>query len=370
MSAELTFGTYFARHAGYFGGEGFAANGWRNFAPLVGRDSVFAIPFISSLAANSYQWSYGCGGGTFTSAGGIGTTADFAANPQNGIFTLLFGSYFGDWNVQNNFLRAPLCASTPALTSCWAGRPNWFFHHMALGENIGYSTITTQNNADPGIYQPANYGARGVYVALMGDLTLRTDYIKPATNLAISAPADSGAFLTWTASPDADVIGYYVYRADSLYGYYQRLSGMLTATDYHDAAPAPDGLKYYMVRPVKLQATPSGAYYNLGVGITDTSTVSFPVPPLQVATVAPRIELSVFPNPAQNYLNANVSADAPGIVTMYVVDVTGRVSDICTRQLNKGNNYYALNISNMASGTYTLVVKDGDNVIVKKWVKL
>ena len=355
---------------GYFSGEGFAANGWRNFAPLVGMDSVFAIPFISSLVTSSYQWAYGCGGGTFTSAGGIGATSDFAANPENGIFTMLFGSYFGDWNVPDNFLRAPLCASTPALTSCWAGRPNWYMHHMALGENIGYSALLTQNNPDPGLYQPANYGAQGVYVALMGDLTLRTDYIKPASNLAITAIADSGATLTWTASPDAGVIGYYVYRADTLYGYFQRLSGMLTTTTYYDLLPGTNGLKYYMVRPVKLQSTPSGGYYNLGIGITDTATVSFASLTLSVASLAPMVEVALSPNPAQNYLNAKVSSDMPGVAMMYMVNEMGQTVERSTRQLNKGSNYYSLNTAGMAPGVYFLVVKTGDATTTKKWVKL
>ena len=269
---------------GYFGGEAFAANGWRNFPPLVGRDSVEVIPFISSLATSSYQWAYGCGGGSFTSAGGIGATTDFAANPVNGIFVMLFGSYFGDWNVQDDFLRAPLCASTPALTNCWAGRPNWFFHHMALGENIGYSALLAQNNA--GLYQPTGYGNQFIHVALMGDLSLRTDYINPISNLVVTAPLTGGALLTWVLSPDPAVIGYYVYRADSVYGYYQRLNTTMltsTTTTYHDLTSTA-GLKYYMVRPVKLQSTPSGGYYNLGIGITDTVTIAVSVLGIRYST--------------------------------------------------------------------------------------
>lgn len=139
-------------------GEAFAASGWRNFAPLLTRDSTAST---SSLIAdmsgsNSYQWAYGCGPGWFTSAAGIGTTNDYAANNVNGIFMMLFGSYFGDWNSQNSFLRAPLCAGVPALTNCWAGRPHWYFHHMALGENIGYDARICQNNT---IYIPGYYGS-------------------------------------------------------------------------------------------------------------------------------------------------------------------------------------------------------------------
>ncbi|MBC7555255.1 MAG: fibronectin type III domain-containing protein, partial [Taibaiella sp.] len=220
---------------GVFSGsnEAFASCGWRNFPPLVGRDSFGALPFISSLNTGSYQWAYGCGGGSFSSAGGIGTTADFASNNVNGIFTMLFGSYFGDWNVQNNFLRAPLCANVPALTSCWAGRPYWYFHHMALGENIGYSAWITQKN-DGYFYGTPSYGTQMVHIALMGDLTLRTDYIKPARNLAITKTAKHGAMLSWSASGDGGVIGYYVYRATSEFGNYQRISGMTAGTTFSD----------------------------------------------------------------------------------------------------------------------------------------
>ena len=352
---------------GYFGGEAFAANGWRNFAPLVGRDSVYAIPFISSLAGASYQWAYGCGGGSFTSAGGIGATTDFVANPENGIFTMLFGSYFGDWNVQDNFLRAPLCSSTPALTNCWAGRPNWFFHHMALGENIGYSAWLTQNNSGV-LYNPTGYGNTFIHVALMGDLTLRADYIKPPSNLVITAPAHSGATLSWTASPDPAVIGYYIYRADSVYGYFQLISSMLTTTTFHDIT-GHNGLKYYMVRPVKLQSTPSGGYNNLGIGITDTATVSY-ASSLEVATIEPALDLTLFPNPASNYLDVTINTSDQAIATIYIVNEAGQSFSKAIKQLKQGDNTYSLNIANLAPGVYTLVVKTGDNTLVKKWVKI
>jgi Secretion system C-terminal sorting domain len=356
---------------GYFSGEGFAANSWRNFAPLVNKDSISVVgsgALISTLAASTYQWAYGCGGGNFSGAGGIGSTTDFAANPVNGIFTMLFGSYFGDWNVTNNFLRAPLSSSNPALTCCWAGRPNWFFHHMALGDNIGYSAMLTQNN-DGTLYQPGNSGANWVHIALQGDLTLRTDYIKPITSLVITKPYHSGAILNWTASPDPAVIGYYVYRADSLYGYYQRLNAsMLTTTTYHDLLAGSNGLKYYMVRPVKLQSTPSGNYYNLGVGVYDTATVSFSTTAI-AAVSQPSVNLTLFPNPAQNYLNVIVNTEAPEVVTMYVVNEMGQTFSIVTKELQSGDNKYSLNISAFAPGMYTLVVRNGENSVVKKWVK-
>lgn len=355
---------------GFFSGEAFASNGWRNFAPLVGADSLTVTPsaFISSLAASSYQWGYATGGGSFTSASGIGSTTDFTTNPVNGIFIVAFGSYFGDWNVTNSFLRAPLCSSTPALTNCWAGRPNWFFHHMALGDNIGYSAKLTQNNIT--LYTPANYAAGGVHVALMGDPSLRTDYIQPARNLMLSSPFHSGVTINWTASADPAVIGYYIYRADSAYGYYQRINATMTSsttTTYHDFTGT-SGLKYYQVRPVKLQTTPSGKYYNLGVGVIDTVTASFG--PLETVNVVPEVSISVFPNPAQNYLNVTVNSTSSLVASMYMVNEAGAQFMPATKQLLPGDNRYALNIGDMAPGVYFLIVNTGTNTVVKKWVKL
>ncbi len=352
---------------GYFGGEAFAGNGWRNFPPLVGRDSVQALPFISTLASSPYQWAYGCGGGSFTSAGGIGTTANFASNPVNGIFTMLFGSYFGDWNVQDNFLRAPLCSNPPALTNCWAGRPHWFFHHMALGENIGFSANLSQNNSSIYPIYPNN-GANQIHSGLMGDLSLRTDYIKPVLNVNATNLTTGGAIINWTASPGAGVLGYYIYRADSAYGYYTRLNAtMVSGTTYSDPT-ASLGLKYYMVRPVKLQTTPSGGYYNLGVGVTDTITITNST--LQVSSVQPVMNISLFPNPAQSNLNVAINTDNGCVATMYVVNAQGQVFDRVTKQLKAGNNQYTLSVSDLAAGVYQMVVIAGDTRVVKEWLKL
>jgi hypothetical protein len=354
---------------GGFSGEAFAANGWRNFPVLVGSNNIQQIDFITSLNDSTYQWAYGCGGGTFTSAGGIGSTSDFTSNHVNGIFTMLFGSYFGDWNVQNNFLRAPLCADVPALTSCWAGRPNWFFHHMALGENIGYATRLTQDNA--GLYTPTGYGAEFVHVALMGDLTLRTDYIKPVGNITISAPANGGAKITWHSSPDTAVIGYYAYRADSVYGFYQRISNQLTDTLYYDTAGGNTGFKYYMVRPVKLQSTPSGTYYNLGIGITDTFTVSYPTHHGSgvAQTTMLDYDISLFPNPAHQKLFVEITSVINSNIIMSITDITGRRLTANNYVLKVGKNTIQLPVNNLTPGAYLLNISGESGTKTIKWLK-
>lgn len=349
---------------GAFNGEAFAANGWRNFPPLVGTGKVQALPFIATLNDSSYQWAYGCGGGTFTSASGVGSTTDFTTNNVNAIFTMTFGSYFGDWNTPNNFLRAPLCSNIPALTNCWAGRPNWFVHHMSLGENIGYSTLVTQNNT---LYSPANYGVNFVHVALIGDLTLRTDYIKPPANLVITSVAGGSAVITWQPSPDAGVSGYYVYRADSLFGNYQLLNAVSASSTFTDSFGI-SGLKYYMVRPVKLTQTPSGTYYNLGIGITDTATVKLFYHTSVPAVVAP-MAVQLYPNPVKDHLNLIINATATSKATIKISNITGQTLLTSNTQLINGKNTFGFDVQKFAPGTYIISINVGAEVKSLKWVK-
>lgn len=355
---------------GAFSGEAFAANGWRNFPGMIGRNNIVSADLISTMNDSAYQWSYGCGGGSYTSCSGVGVSNDFTGKKYKGIFTMLFGSYFGDWDNQNNFLRAPLCAPEPALASCWAGRPNWFLHHMALGENIGYSTLLTQTQGGT-TYPPAGYMSQAVHIALMGDGSLRTDYIKPAGNMSLSPVTDKGVTLNWTASPDAGVIGYYVYRTDSLYGTYTKLSNLVVGTSFKDTV-GKNGLHYYMVRPCKLQQTPSGTYYNLGLGISDTATVSFPKPVSvrEMATLQP--EMRCFPNPAGELLTVHLNTNGNrGAALLRLMDVSGRLISEQMLQADKEEISYTLDLSALTAGNYLITVQcSGGVTLVEKLVKL
>lgn len=251
---------------GYFSGEAFAASAYKNFGPLVGPGNVTANDYLSTLTGNSYLWSYGCGGGSYTSAGGIGSTTDFTTSNTEGVFTMLFGSYFGDWDSQNNFLRAPL-AQGKTLTNVWSGRPHWQFHHMGLGENIGYDVRDSQNNSS--LYF-ASYAGRFIHLALMGDPTLRNDIIAPVSNV-VATTVGANCNITWTASPDV-VLGYYIYmKNDTMTDYVRLNQNIITGTSYTDPCLLYPGIYTYMVRAILLQLSPSGTYYNLSTGVADTA---------------------------------------------------------------------------------------------------
>jgi hypothetical protein len=200
-------------------------------------------------------------------------TDDWVTNDVQSVFTMFLGSYFGDWDSQNNFLRAALGSSSYTLTSVWAGRPHWFFHHMGLGEPIAHSTLLSQNNGNGGLYSAANTGSREVHVALLGDPTLRMHPVLPVSQFT-ATHSSSGVSLAWSASPDAGVVGYHVYRASSTAGPFTRLTpeNPVTATSLSDTVSL--GTHTYMVRAVKLQRSAGGTYFNASQGIFVTATAS------------------------------------------------------------------------------------------------
>ena len=248
--------------------DAFSQNAWRGFGPLVHPDNVQALDYFGTLGSQSYLWSYGCGGGWFTGANGVGDTPDFQSTQVQTVFTILFGSYFGDWDNQNNFLRAPL-ASGRTLTNFWAGYPNWYFHHMGLGETIGYGAVLSQNNGG-GHYEPANWQAGRVHMALMGDPTLRMHVVAPPTNVNVVSTVGTSATVSWTASAEP-VLGYHVYRyVNAAQGWQRRTTTPVTGTSFTDNTTGLAGNVRYMVRALKLENTYSGSYYNLSQGAFGT----------------------------------------------------------------------------------------------------
>ncbi len=300
--------------------EGFSQNGYKNFSALVGRNNIAKADYFSQLSYNTsssgtYLWSYGCGAGNYTSASGIGSSSNFASDSLSSVFTMLFGSYFGDWNYSNAFLRSAL-ASGNTLTNAWAGRPNCFYQHMAMGENIGYSTLLTQNNA--GLYLGNSlYGFvnRLVSVNLMGEPSLRNNYILAPLNLTISSTGVSNT-LNWNAG--GSEIGYNIYRrySDST-NFFKLNSDIITATNYTDNALTIPGTVYYYVKAVEKRVSPSGTYDNESLGLrTAGAAVTVGVNENATAFIS-----EVYPNPFTN----SITISGNNILKLEILSYNGAI---------------------------------------------
>ena len=310
---------------GWFSGEAFAASGWRNFAALVGPANIQTGDYFGTLnvpSGGGHAWSYGCGGGNFSGAGGIGSTTDFAVSQNRGVFTMLFGSYFGDWDSTDNFLRAAL-AQGWTLSNAWAGRPHWSFHPMGMGETIGTSARWSQNDTTAG-----GFGGRSIHVALMGDPTLRQHVIAPAGALLVS-DAWPMANLSWTASSDP-VAGYHVYRAATAAGPFTRLTTTPVANTQWTDPQALTGSSTYMVRAARIEQAPSGSYWNLAQGVFATVVLpSAPAAHTSYGAGCHGVQLSASPAPVStatagtlvSYTIAGIPETAPGSGTYFGITI-------------------------------------------------
>jgi len=282
--------------AGDFGGEAFAASGYRAFETFVGpgntieanvQDNAAAAErWISVLATGRYLWAYGCGGGDYTSISQLGThgiyndvwSIDVVSQDAGAVFLMLYGSHFGEWDASDDFMRSFLATSSVGLAACLSGRPHLFMHHIGLGEPLGFSMRVSMNNRTLYVTQ-TNAFTRGVHLGLMGDPSLRMDTVAPAGSLQATAGA-GGVNLTWTASADATA-GYYIYRSSNPKGPFTRLTGSpVTSTSFTDTTGS--GTLNYMVRALKLQVTPSGSYSNLSQGVFASITTGMATGPISV----------------------------------------------------------------------------------------
>ncbi|MCX8079928.1 MAG: PKD domain-containing protein [Bacteroidia bacterium] len=336
---------------GYFNGEAFAANGWRNFSSLVGPGNVSNADYFTTMSSSFRLWSYGCGGGSYTSAAGIGSTANFTSSNLQGVFTILFGSYFGDWDVPDNFLRAPLCQGK-MLTCFWAGRPHWWLHHMGLGENIGYSVRITQNNQINGTYFPGGLYNGGVHVALMGDPTLRNRMVKPPGNVTATF-VNHNAIINWSPSTQTNVIGYHIYmKNDSANAYVLLNASPVTGNSYTHHCQPYQATYTYMVRALTLENSWSGTYYNLSQGIIDTAYHSSPTTiyanPTVISTPTPNVfQFSCTSAGSYNYqwhFGNGISSTVQNTVHTYSANGTYVATLVVTNACNSKTFTFTINV--------------------------
>ncbi len=347
-----------------------SAGAWRSFSPMLGAANlqnmntcyggVGCIAFIDSLSSNNYSWAYMGGGGSDTSMGtDVFTSSQCIQNSINTVFMQMYGSYFVEWNngglhLPNNLLRAPLASNGTTLATMWTGRvPFWYFHHMGLGETIGYGTMVSQNNLST--YDLGSVPtARAIHIALMGDPSLRQHIVEPVTNVS-AVQNITAADITWSASSEANS-GYHIYRANTINGNFVRInSSPVLQTNFTDANPI-SGNNVYMVRALKLETVPSGTYYNMSEGIFDSVAVII----TSTKKIIADADVQLLPSPANNFINVTAGNFVIDVVT--VLDVNGNV----VLQNFSHSKQMTIHISELSSALYVAKIFSGNQIFYRK----
>ncbi len=319
-----------------------AATGYRNFSTMFGANNIIDTDYFSSMNSGSYLWSYGAGSGNGSSAVGIGTTNDFTSSNLQNIFTLLFGSQFGNWAFENNFLRAPL-ASGQTLVSCYAGNPPFALHHMSMGYTIGDGLLATQNNPND-IYLP--YGPGLISTALMGDPTLRMHMVEAPSNLQVSNNSNS-VNLNWSSPTNETIVGYNIYRSSSINGTFQKINNnTITGTSFVDSSPL-SGDNFYLLKSLKIETSGSGSYYNLSLGILGNTNFTGS----GGETTPPVATLSTTSNSVNSNFNVtiNFSENISGLSLSDFNISNGNLSN-----LTGSNSSYSLTVSTINEGNISI----------------
>ncbi|MEI7977583.1 MAG: T9SS type A sorting domain-containing protein [Bacteroidota bacterium] len=336
-----------------------SSTGYNNFSTLIKSDSIFNNrDYMVSQKNGSYLWSFGCGAGSYTSCNGIGNTTNFVNDSFKNIFTMLSGSYFGDWDIANNFLKAPLAQSS--LASFWGGIPKWFVHHMGLGMNIGYGAKITQNNTNFYFNGGFNSSSNSVHIALMGDPTLKMRNI--GTVNQVNAESKSNyVFLNWS-SVQGNIDGYAIYRVDTVNNIYSKLNtNTVTDTFFVDNQNFNNGTFTYTVKAIKLETTPSGSYYNTGgagfvkINHSTNSINNFS---------KNKLNLEIFPNPSNGIFNVKVYNNQSIESMVSITELSGK--ELMNFKIENNKTDFKIDLTNQNRGIYILNISNNEGVIVKK----
>ncbi|WP_020568658.1 hypothetical protein [Neolewinella persica] len=324
-------------------------NGIRNFSPLVGPENITYDEW-EDVFNDTYLWFYGAGGGSQTAAGNLGSSFVYARSDFKAVFTGWFGSYFGDYDFEDNYMRAVIGSGT-TLSAVWAGAPHWHFHSMGIGYPLAHATTTTQNNDT--IYT-ADFFPRGVHVNLLGDPTLKSYIVAPPTDLALAEQGDV-IHLTWSPSGE-EIDQYYIYlrmASEEVYA----LIDSTTSTDFQASSQGAEVAHQYLVRAGKLTTTPSGSFTNLSSGAAATITTLTSLPGFDLG------EIGVFPNPASGEVAIRTAKD---VLSVALLSTAGQT--IARLHPPGDRREVQLSLVGVPAGAYLLRVAFRDGVVYRKLV--
>ena len=197
-------------------------------------------------------------------------------------------------------IRALLGVDSKCLVTLWTTTGINIFHQSCTGLPIGQAMkeIMNHNSSNqylekpPQAYDTESWWNR-THFAFYGDPTLTLYQIAPPRDPSIVI-SQEGVLVEWTASDDAEVIGYHVYESNEELGTYLRISDSVVLSDRYVIPNYQEG-KWYMVKAVKLLESGCGKFMHASMGTSIESIFIVDVSDLAIDTT-----VILAPNPASS----------------------------------------------------------------------
>ncbi|KIC89257.1 T9SS type A sorting domain-containing protein [Flavihumibacter sp. ZG627] len=185
--------------------------------------------------------------------------------------------------------------------------------------------------------------------------------VTPATTLKLrnfmAAPFNGNVKIEWIASAKLLNGWFEIERSNSRNGNYEKLATVPlrkkedTRYWYSDTDPF-SGDNYYRIKLVDA---------NRNTTYTKTILVKMDGTHLAVD--------NIFPSVAQNQLNLQISSGEESKVKIDIIDMSGRSFSYGSLQVIPGTTRYPLNITALHNGSYMMLIKKGDKIINRRFIK-
>jgi hypothetical protein len=219
-----------------------------------------------------------------------------------------------------------------------------------------------------------------VTAAQYGSSTVNRPFTLGSTNPDNSLPVQMGPFaahqvedhvaLDWTTYSEIQLLGFELDRTkENIVGDGGGDAPVVVGTYFNDTAlqaKSPFGANYQTIDTTALS---NGLYtydlYEIDKDGVRTEVASQSVDFSEV-DIPSAVDLSVFPNPATNSVRAEFGLPADAYVRLDLYDITGReVTQSIEGNFVAGPNVVSIDVANLASGAYDLVLSSGNQRLMK-----
>lgn len=100
------------------------------------------------------------------------------------------------------------------------------------------------------------------------------------------------------------------------------------------------------------------------------ASTSISADPTSTNNLEKKIALDIFPNPVQEVINLRSDSQVSGTYDLMLFDQNGRQVKMEKISLPYGENLIPINVGELSTGVYNLMLSDGENQIIKRVLKL